>query len=228
MWEKYEISPMGLCESPIMGEFIRTPANTWSNLVFFLVGFWLVFKYRQSLQKYSFLKLIVFGVFAVGFCSFVYHMAYIKKFLLLDNFGMFSLSSFVISLDLKRLLDFRNAYFWFFYIFLTIFSILITLFSNFALGFIWFFILYVLAISLELFFKFKRRDISTYKYFILMLLLQCLGGIFWLIDKQKIICNPHNHWFQIHVIWHVTNAIIIFLLFKHFENYFETKEERNL
>lgn len=228
MWEQYQISPMNLCEEPIVGNLVRTPANTWSNLAFFLIVFWLLFKHKNSLKKYPLLYIIVVGAFVVGICSFIYHMSYIKGFLILDNVGMFLLSSFVIALDLKRFFNFKIIYFWIFYFLIFSISTLIAFSSYFLLGFIWFFVLYCLAIILELFFKKYKKDINNYRYFIIMLSLQLLGGVFWIIDKYKIICNPTNHWFQVHMIWHFANAFVIYFLFKHFENYFTIIKKRKV
>ncbi len=222
-WQHFELSPMGLCEEPIIGVWIRTPANTWSNIAFILVGLFIFLKYRNQFKETPLLKIIPISAIIIGLCSFIYHASYTLELLFLDNTSMFLLSAFIVSINFMRLLDVQKKIFWLLYLFSFSFPTVLMFVFKGASGSILFLIFYLFALSLEIFIKRQKNDIKTYKYFFLMIGCQLVAACFWLLDQQGVICNPQNHFFQGHIFWHVFNAISIFFLYKHYELYFKRK-----
>ncbi len=225
IWQNWRLSPMGLCEEPIIGAIIRTPANTWSNLGYIFMGLFLFWAFRKQLKKFPLLKIIPAASIIVGLCSFAYHASYTWVLLLLDNASMFLLSSFIVSINLARIVESWQksfwARYWFFVIWLTV---LMLVFRGGASGSILFLLSYLFPIGFEVVIKKLKNDIPTYKYFALMLGFQIVAAIFWLLDQRGILCDSQNHIFQGHVVWHVFNAISIFFMYKHYELYFRTKK----
>ena len=221
-WENFELSPMGLCEEPI-NAWIRTPANTWSNFAFVIVGIFLLVKYKRQLKENPLLKIIPIGAIIAGVCSFIYHASYSFELLILDIIGMWVILSFIISMNFKRLFAIQRKTFWFLYLCFIVVPIIPMLIFKGGTGSILFCIFFLLALLLEIPIRKQKHDVQTYKYFFLMIAIQMIAAIFWVLDQQGIICNPQSHFFQGHMLWHMFNAISMFFLYKHYEIYFKGK-----
>lgn len=221
-WSNFEISPMGLCEEPI-DAWIRTPANTWSNLFFIFVGIFLFLRYKKQIRKSQILKLIPVSAIIVGSASFIYHASYSFELLIIDFIATWLPISFVAVVNLDRLFGLRKKIFWSLYLTLIFVPSIPAILLRGPLIPVLSIVFYILMVLLEIPIRKIRNDISTYKYFSLMLLCQFFAAFFWVLDQQGIICDPQNHFFQGHALWHGFNALGIYFLFKHYELYFTVK-----
>lgn len=213
---------MGLCEEPL-DAWIRTPANSWSNLFFIFVGIFLLIVNKQQLKRMSLLKIIPLGSIAAGLGSFIYHASYTFFFLTFDLIGMWVLLAFVIGINVKRLFNLSKKWFWSIYFFFLIVPIVPSIIFRGKFGPFMFVVFGILALLLEIPIFRKKKDIKSYRPLFLMLLCQFIAAFFWILDQQGIICDPQNHFFQGHILWHGFNALGIYFLFEHYKMYFQLR-----
>jgi len=203
--EKYGAPDIKYCEETICS-FISEPANSWSNVAFMLVG---LIVYLRSTKQQSILRSTdVYGLnlIGVGIFSFIYHLS--NNFLTqyFDFLGMYSFFGLMLFAHLEFLEKIDKE----------------KVFKNFLLSFIPFSIVFFLLrvmnlpvqisigmvmlccfISLIMIVKKSRAD---YRYFFGALFFFALAITAQILDIKRVACNPHNHWFQFHALWHVFNA----------------------
>jgi signal transduction histidine kinase len=46
-----------------------------------------------------------------------------------------------------------------------------------------------------------------------------IGIIFLVLDSKKIVCDPNNHYFQMHALWHICDAVSLFFLTRHLDQH---------
>jgi len=215
-WNNLTPSPMGLCEATLDG-WIRTPANTWSNLAFIAVGIFLLWRYRRDFEERRLLLFVPLSAILIGLCSFLYHASYSYELLVFDLFGMWVLLAFVLAINLDRLFSFTRWQFTAIAASVVVSStVQMVWLKGSQLGPFLFILTYLLVIGLEAIIKRRQRDVASYRDFGLMLFMQILAAVAWLLDRQKIVCNPDSHIFQMHVLWHVFNAASLFFLYRHY------------
>jgi ABC-type uncharacterized transport system permease subunit len=47
----------------------------------------------------------------------------------------------------------------------------------------------------------------------------------WILDTNKIVCDPNNHFINGHAVWHVTTGIAVYFLFKFYAQ-FELRHDK--
>ena len=183
------------CEAPRIQSFIVEPANTWSNIFFFIAGYLIYRKYRP-LELNQRIAVITFMYLGIGSSIFHGTLTYFGQ--LLDVTGMYVLTTFylftLLKLDLHKL---RNLFF--------------SLWVSLNLG-LFFTILYfpllrryifvsILILLVLLSYRIVVRS-QNRKLFVRSCLLFLLGVLCWNLDRFKIICNP-NSIINLHCFWHL-------------------------
>ena len=80
----------------------------------------------------------------------------------------------------------------------------------------------VLVILVTEFLCFQRREKPIkYHFYITGAVFMALAQTASILDAQRVswICDPTNHWFQGHALWHVLSAIGLTLSYKHYEQF---------
>lgn len=219
----YELSEMAKpnvkwCEATQCG-WITEPANTWSNLAFIISGLIIWYLARKKNQK-SLTLIGQVGVF-VGACSFVYHMSYTMVLQVFDFVAMYAFVGVLLLFNLRRLEKIsREKQLPFFFglvigctaLFMAFYALKIPMQIIVA-------VLVVAFIVSEFMARKKLPTKPNSKNFIFAFLSLGVALTFTLLDVTRTWCNPDDHIFQGHAIWHVFNALTIFFIYKYFEQF---------
>ena len=200
--------------------WVTEPANTWSNLVYLMVGVALVQRAKgmaKALRAYGWVLI------ALCFCSGIYHASYTFVFQILDFLGMYLLTYLMLLINLKRMGKVKNAVgglFWGLVIGTTGLTVLADLYTNFPIQVI-VFLQVILFFMSEMVLLQKRTKEYSLRYFWMGLLFIVTAGLFSSLDVTRRLCDPENHFVQGHAFWHIFSSIAIWFLFKHHEQFSE-------
>lgn len=221
-WRPASCLPDCWCEAPRFGQLIVEPANTWSNIAYFIaafLGLYLVTK-RATLPsnpisqgKFYFIMFFI-AMFLVGFGSTFFHMSLTFIGQWVDVMGMYFITLFFILYNFRRMDLIQNWHFLVLY-----FGI------NSILGFViyyypesrrWLFGMFlILALVTTLYANIRTYSTTRFKYFLFSLGSIIIAQVGWNIDRMKIVCDPYAL-FNGHVVWHLFCAVSGYYLFKYF------------
>lgn len=223
------------CESNRLCEAIVQPANTWSNLGFLMVGLLCLFigindlKVRSPEIPNLMVRYPIFSIILGISCiylfmgSFLYHASLTKAFQKLDITGMYAvILSFIGYMVfrlyptryVKRKEEHRSSHF-------IIAAAAVLLNVVFFAG-LWkinvnvlFPIFVLIAIATNVIYN--RLNKAHYqllykRIFQLSMLVGLISFTCWILDRQDIWCSPDS-FLQGHAVWHILNALCIFLLY---------------
>ncbi len=233
-WKIAENNALTFCEHNRFTEAVVQPSNTWSNLGFLIVGLLCLFigindfKSREPntnnlLVRYpTFSILLGISCIYLFFGSFMYHASLTYFFQKLDITGMYAVVISLIAYNVFRFFPIRYAklrakYRSSHHIIITIGVLLnVVFFAG-----LWkvnvnilFPIVVLLLIGMNVIYNVKQKHISKiYKHlFKLSTLVLLLSTMFWIFDRENVLCSPTSIW-QGHALWHILNALSIFLLY---------------
>jgi len=212
------------CEEKLCS-WILTPFNTWTNLGYILVGLWIWWKMRNSKSR----VLGFFGpaVFIVGITSLVYHASLNFYTQIFDFLGMYVFCVLLVMFNLSRSKEGVTVFglrlkwpepprairaFWGWTIAITVLTTVASM-VHFPIQ-LFVFILILLIITTEL-----KQTAPSRKYFWLTVLCFLIAAIFSALDVSRILCNPQNHYFQGHGIWHLLGGLALFFSFFHYRQF---------
>ena len=161
---------------------------------------------REDLRLYGPAAIVV-GVF-----SLVYHASYTFFFQFFDFVGMFVFLDLVIVADLVRLgylAPARQTRSWLWLVALSSALVPPLFFAGIPIQ-----LLVVVTIAVWLVLEFRM---GQGPWLWLSILLSATAGMFSAADVTGVYCNPTDHVFQGHAIWHVLTAASFFTLFRHHE-----------
>ncbi len=193
------------CEET-MCHWVSNPANTYSNLAYILVALLLaiITQRRANNESDVFVKLI----FGLGLASAFYHMS--NNFLgqILDFTFIFLFIFWGVSFNLKRLeiiKEYKDQ--WKVTGGLTLFFMILVFIMYYT--HLHFQLLIPVAALILVFSEFKARKLKdiSYKYLYAALVSIGIGQIFSILDRTGTVCDPTNHQFQGHALWHILSAI---------------------
>lgn len=201
-WSDLTASSIEFCEKASC-TWIRELGNTWSNLPFLGVAFWIFTKTRESDRH---LRPIAYAAFFTGIGSFFFHASETYLGEVLDYAGLFFWSCLMFAIALRRWFFLsRKRLQWLFWLtfFLSLGAFFLLPGINRDL-----FASEVTLCSLaevRLFF----RDGKTINYRPLAWLYAAFipGIILWILDLKHILCFPESHWINGHAAWHVLDAV---------------------
>jgi Ceramidase len=229
LWTNMTQSKSGLigeyCEFDNLSNFFRQKTNTYSNLIYFFVGVFIVFftKYTNSKSQIK-NKLVSFPALSIimGFCfiylsfgSAFFHSSLTYTGQRVDMNGTYSISIVLLAIGLFQVFSFENIkkiiYISIILIVLIGFVFLAPLVSSSIV--IPILILSLLVLKIITFFKFKKQHYASLigLSFVLILIAIKIRTR----DVQKINCDP-NSFIQGHAIWHVLTALSSFCSYAFF------------
>lgn len=206
--EQYGAPNIMWCEETICS-WISTPANTWSNLAFILMGVWVLMSWKNSPAKIK-----VFGglLIFMGLCSGIYHASLIYPYQILDFVGIFVFLFYGLCLNLEQLGKIQNTLAW--TLLLTVLSLIpIHLMYLYHLPFQHLVPLFALGFVYSEY-KSKKANYLALKISTLLLLIAVIVRSF---DRSALFCDPHNHWVQGHALWHILASFGLYYFAKHFK-----------
>lgn len=195
------------CEATVIG-YITEPANTWSNIAYFMVGTYIFLKNRK--ETHPLLRLMPIAMIALAFLSGFYHAtnAWITQFG--DFLGMFLVASIPLLINLEKL-GMKKAGTIPSYLLLVTISCIVTLLGRMMdLPYQSIIVVFFVSIMMTEFFLAKDSSLTTYRN-----LFMCFGffGVaisFSALDVSRTMCDPHNHMIQGHALWHCFSAVGVY------------------
>ena len=211
------------CEA-IRGGLVAQPINTYSNLAFVLVGFWIAGSAGHARERDMNPMLhqraypLTFGVATViiGLGSLFYHasLAFVGQWF--DVMGMYLLGSFLVLYNIARLRPVRGDVF-----------VLTYAGANIALGILLvvtpeirrqlFTGLVVATLVLEVFIWRMRRPRIRYSYLLSAVACFAIGYVIWILDNARLFCAPEGL-LQGHALWHVLSAAAAGLMYLYYRS----------
>lgn len=191
------------CEAFHIG-YILQNANSWSSLAFLVGALALIVLAYRSKSKPDWLDwsfAIIFTIIGLG--SFYYHAQLSFFGQTLDVFGMYLLATLVFFTPLYALKIWSKQQTIAGYSMANLALLALLIYYPSVRRYV-FALLVAGAIATLLLLKDKLSG-KQIKYFWSSLIALLVGYIFWLLDIQKILCNP-NSIIQSHAIWHIASA----------------------
>lgn len=220
-----------------MEDLIRQPANTWSNLVYLLVGLLVIsaaihdYKNKERKEADNFLvRFPLFSVIYAGACvylfigSFLFHASLTRFHQLLDQSAMLILTNVFLGYVLYNLFPTymikgatKSTH---------VFAMLLIVILNYFVYLsierininIVFPIVLLAVIGIGIYKYKKVKTISYYiKYFLISLLFMLIATSIWILDRSHILCNPTSY-MQGHAVWHILNGFSILMAYLYFRS----------
>ena len=218
-WSGLTLSPTAFCEQSLCA-WIRQPANTLSNLGFILAGVLILRQARSGPGVYFSGLGWVAIMTAIG--SAFYHASESRYGAIMDYFGMYLGSAYMFTTNLYRFTAWktiaRTVVFWSL-LFLTLGTMIInenlarTVYGSVS-------IVCCLGLETAIYFKNRRAGFRiNYKWFWVVWFFFSLSYLTWKLDEARWICDPQNHWFNGHALWHLLNAASLYFLFLYYRQF---------
>ncbi len=207
-WEQYEKDPFPFCEEHLC-QLVGQPANTWSNIGYYLVA---VMLWRSSTGhpvRRAFAAIAL--VQAVG--STLFHMSGSLWAKELDVVAMLLLSALCLVLGLRRLYGWRPGPLGALFIGLNALS-----YPTITLGKIGGYIFLgqsLLAVALE-WRRSRREALAGLTYLRQVLVVFPVAVVLNYMDQNGPLCWPGNHVFTVHGLWHLMTAFCIYRIAQYY------------
>ena len=190
------------CEETLC-QVISEPANTWSNIPMILVGFFAYFFSRRS--KNPWFGSLSLSAIAMALMSFIYHMSNNYLTQIIDNLGMYLFVGLIMILNLLKLGWITKSQVGLVYFLgCSLFCGLIYLGHVTGAPFqllnvVLFPLMYIEFRTLPNRVWAKKRVMASALFFLIALSFQVL-------ELNGFYCDSENHYFQLHMLWHLFNA----------------------
>ena len=222
-WRGATCLPDCWCEAARTGSWILEPVNTWTNLFFVLAGaLFLYFAQKLTIKTNKltstplFPRLYGFALIFVGLGSFFYHASQTFVGQWFDVFGMYLVSMFYVFYNFYRIGSLQKPQFLTLY-FLS--CIILGLVINFyPESRRWLFgISLVFILVQSSWIQGRFQPVINRKYLIGALGSYAFAQTVWLLDKNKIWCDPYA-WMNGHGIWHIFSGVAAVLVNFYFQS----------
>lgn len=209
------------CEEKLCS-WIREPANTYSNSAYLIIGILILVKCRDKV--YPHLKLLGWFTILLGFMSGFYHATSSFFGEVLDYGSMFLISSYLLTANLSRFYKWSPQKMSLAASALFIVSV-IGLVQFKTIGAPLFGCQIVGALIVEII-MYRQSNVQP-GYRSLGIACALFLGAYgvWILDTNKIVCDPTNHFINGHAIWHITTGIAVYFLFKFYAQ-FELRHDK--
>ncbi len=204
------------CEETLC-QVVAEPANTWSNLAFFLGAGVLWALNRGETSKT--LRFWVTASIWVGLTSLVYHATVTFVLQVFDFFGMYFYFVLLVLLNLIRMGKVAKeklfTILWPSIAGLTVFTVIVAKVGLPVQGIV--LVLLVCALVTEA--LASRGDPAGHRWFFVTLGLIAVAATFSAADASRRWCDPSNHVFQGHAIWHCFSAVALCSSLLHYRQF---------
>ncbi|MCB9764101.1 MAG: ceramidase domain-containing protein [Alphaproteobacteria bacterium] len=200
-WHQWLPPNIKWCEAATCG-YASEPANTWSNIAYVIAGLWAMWAARDAEGR--FVKAFGPAILLMGAFSFVYHATTNFPTQILDFVGMFVYMSLPQTLNLQRLGWVSKARRGLIYgVLVAGATALVILF--YVVGWPFQMLVTVLVLTTlateALIWRQGQRD-TRYGAMIASLVLILIASAFRELDHRRIWCDPNDHIWQGHALWH--------------------------
>jgi hypothetical protein len=211
------------CEEKVCS-LVVTPFNTWTNLGYILGSLFVAVKVKDHTN--ALFRFYAQAMFWVGLSSLIYHASINFFTQIFDFFGMYMFCFLLIMLNLDRVGRWPKGKagiqrFWTWVVGLTAFtSVALWINNKFPIQ------IFVLLLIFAILFTESRapapEDSPKRKYVWISTGLMVVAITFSILDATRTMCDPTNHWFQGHGMWHLTAALALLASFKHYSLVYKT------
>jgi hypothetical protein len=207
-WDGYEPATISFCERRICG-WVVEPSNAWSNVVYVLVGVWILWRRRGQLD--TALTAIAVAAVLLGVGSFSFHATGVRLFEVVDVSGMYLISGLALTFALQRLLGWSDGgAVAFFAVAVATSSLVMIAIGND--GILMFGAQTVAAIAME--WRLRTATPSGVGVWLVRgIAILTIGFGIWLLDKHGPLCDPDNHLVTGHAVWHALTALSLLCFF---------------
>lgn len=225
------------CEANHMDEAIRQPANTWSNLAYLAVGLFAltlgVHDYKNENRTDSANFLVRYPLFSIMYglsCiylfigSFFYHASLTAVFQKLDQTGLYSVIAMILVLNLYKIFPYfnhrgttRDSHKWA--------KVLVLLLNIAFFNWLWRIninalvpglLLMIIITGMYYTLAVNRTGFFT-KYMYAAFLIMFAAGSVWVLDRERMACQPDS-FLQGHALWHILTAVSIFFIYLYYRS----------
>jgi hypothetical protein len=206
------------CEETLCS-VIAEPANTWSNLAYVFVALGLFLYTRRDTNRT--LRFWAPAAFVVGMTSLVYHATVAFVTQVLDFWGMYFFFALVLLLNLLRLGKVAKETF-FRTLYVTIFGLTALTVAVARLhwpvqGIVG--VMIVLILVTEIFASRASSSPVNHRWLAASLVFIAGAAAFSASDASGLRCDPQDHLFPGHAIWHVLGSISLGLAHFHYRQF---------
>jgi len=213
--------PLGrFCEENLCA-YITQPANSWSNLVYLIVG--IIIAIDSKNLKDKFIKLLSPIAILIGLSSFIYHASWTLFGEFLDLGSMLFLTSYLISFNLFRLNPNRFSKRISSMLILLIVGLAILLLTGLTGGYDWgkviFGIEVIIALGIE-YLILRKGDRVNRKNLLFAVAILLIAWFIWFLDRKLIWCDAnYSHLLNGHLVWHVLTSIALFFVYLFYKQF---------
>ena len=212
-WGALVSRPAEFCEASLCA-WIRQPANTWTNIGFVIAALAILRAARRDHCDH--LRGLALIAMTTGLGSAFFHASETLVGRLFDYAGMYMGASYMLVVNMRRwrLLS-RRSMRLLFWTTLAAPLLLMTIDDRYAL------LLYVITgtfcclfVETLLYLRQRRSDRPTrYGWLGAYWCVFLIAFTVWWLDKAKLLCNPNNRWISGHGLWHLLDAVALYLVY---------------
>lgn len=215
------------CEKQLCS-WITTPANAWSNLAFIVVA--MIFFVMTRKEKAPNIRYYGIAALWVGATSFIYHSSLTYATQVLDFLGMYIFFFLVLAQNFARLgwIACRRvkSTLWILTATTTVGSAIAAKYGMHLQPVVMVLILFILATEIVCANRAVRK--IEFRNLAFCLVSLSVGAFFSASDVTRRICNPDNHFFQGHALWHILGAVSLFFSILHYRQFYSLETGKML
>ena len=209
-WAGFDPATIEFCEARLCA-WVVEPANAYTSLTKTLVGIAILWSCRKHRDA-----LIAIGVaaFLQGFFGFALHATGTFWGEALDVSGMFTISGLFLAFTAKRLYGWSNKTVVIVFCGLVVSSVAILLAIR-PSGIYVFSAQIFLWVLLELKLYRTQGTSTDYRYLKYLVITFAIAFAAWIPDITRLVCNPDNHIFNLHSLWHLLTSLAIYWFYRY-------------
>ena len=204
-WDSYDPATIEFCEARLCA-WVVEPASAYTSLTKTLAGLVILWSCRRHRDA---LILIGIAAFLQGFFGFSVHATGTFWGEALDVSGMFTISGLFLAFAARRLYGWSGRTVALSFVGLVALSVAILLTVR-PSGIYVFSAQIVLWVLLEAQLYRTRGHATDYRYLKLLVLTFAIAFGVWIADITGVACDPDNHIFNLHSLWHVLTSLAIY------------------
>lgn len=222
-WQGLVYRSAEFCEESLCG-WIRQPGNTWTNIGFLFAGFAILRAARRD--GFEHLRGIALVALATGVGSAFFHASETSVGRLFDYGGMYLGASYMLAVNVRRwLLLSRAAIRSLFLASAAAPLLMMRVNPEYAVA-VYFFEGLLCCGLIEGLLFFRQRRIGpgvNYRWLIAYWIVFLVALGFWWVDKTRALCSPGNHWISGHGVWHLLDALALYLVYLYYRQFYELR-----
>jgi hypothetical protein len=204
-WDGYDPATIKFCEARLCA-WVVEPANAYTSLTKTLAGLAILWSCRRNRDA---LILVGIAAFLQGFFGFSFHATGAFWGEALDVSGMFTISGLFLAFAARRLYGWSDRALALSFVSLVALSVGILLTVR-PSGIYLFTAQIVLWVLLEAQLYRTRGQATDYRYLRFLVLTFAIAFGVWIADITEVACDPDNHIFNLHSLWHVLTSLALY------------------